>query len=273
MTTLRSWIASATKLTHSYARSWSVATAVLQQPTHKLWNTNITKFQLASLDRALHRYLNHEPLTRIAGMTEFYGYQFLISAYVLDPRPETEMLVEHAVQHAAQSTPTSILDLGTGSGCIICAILATLLARNLHLYALATDISPYALTIASQNARQLNLKCDFLLSDWCTNITQTFDIVVSNPPYISTKAILPQDVWAYDPPAALYAGQSGLDVHRAALPQLPRILNAHAVILWEIGCEQKETVLDCARSVFPDAKNLEVINDFNDLPRMLKIQL
>jgi len=266
---VRTWINTAVTKLGSHQLAWRLASTALDRPVHQLWVTTIADSDRAILDRCLVEYLAGKPLTRIRGYTEFYGYTFHTSPAVLDPRPETEMIVRHGIER----NPRSVLDLGTGSGCIVCSILATLANHKIRPQALATDISSDALRIATRNAQRLGVDCEFRPSDWCANITETFDLVVCNPPYISTHAPLPQDVWAYDPPISLYGGPSGTLAHAIALPQLPRILNPGGTVLWEIGYDQRDWILDLAHQTFPHARDIRVFDDFNQLPRMLHVQL
>jgi release factor glutamine methyltransferase len=266
---VRTWIHNAARITHSHQRAWQLASAALDRPIHALWTITPTKTERARLDHCLAEYIANKPLTRIREKTEFYGYTFRTSPAVLDPRPETEMIVQHAVE----CNPRSILDLGTGSGCILCSVMATLHAQGSHPRGLGTDISPDALEIAKHNAQQLGVTPEFRLSDWCARIDEKFDLVVSNPPYISTTAQLPTEVWAYDPPIALYGGVSGTHAHYIALPQLPPILNPNATVLWEIGHDQRDWILNFAHKVFIGAREIDVLDDYNQLPRMLRVRL
>ena len=280
MRLLREWVGEITRQVgtqNAYKHVWQVVRAVLKKPVHKLWNAQVDETQVKKLEKVVWRFIvQQEPLTRIAGVANFCGYDFEISREVLDPRPETEMIVEHAVKVIEEKVremkreEISILDMGTGSGCIVCSILAILSKKNIFPHALATDISPQALTIASKNAQNLQVKCNFQLSNWGSVINQTFDLITANPPYISSTASLPREVWAYDPPISLYAGPSGLEAHLTALPQLPRILNPKSTVLWEIGYNQTK-IAEYAQTIFPHAQ-IDILEDFNNLPRMLKIQ-
>jgi release factor glutamine methyltransferase len=241
---------------------WSVARAVLGGSVAELWNRKIDAKELELLSQGLVRYLSDEPLTRIRGWTEFCGLQFKVNKHVLDPRPETEMLVDYA----RTLKFNSVLDLGTGSGCIICSIL-----HNTAVCGVGVDISPNALDVARYNAQNLGVEANFLLSNWCSNVDGRFDLVVSNPPYIKRYDTLPKDVWAYDPQLALDGGVSGHDAHRAALSSVPGVLNSGGVVLWEVGYDQGDWIKKYAQQLFPGAR-IFVHNDYNDLPRMLVVK-
>jgi release factor glutamine methyltransferase len=241
---------------------WKIASAAIKQPVPIIWDQYVS---LSDLTFGLTRYLSGEPITRIQGAVTFCDFLFITSPAVLDPRPETEMIVEIAVK----LKPRSVLDLGTGSGCIICSISKLV---NLD-YALGIDISYDALEIAKINAARLNAKCEFRISDWCGQVHENFDLIVSNPPYVGSRELLPLDVWAYDPNLSLDGGIDGCDVHRAALPQAIGRLNPSGVILWEIGSDQSEWILEYAQNIAPNAKNIEILRDYNHLPRVLRIDL
>lgn len=256
----KDWVTKATRITGSALLAHKLATATLDIVSHTL--QELTPHQLRLLDLSLKRYLSCEPLTRIRGKTLFFGNWFDITPAVLDPRPETELLVMHAIAH----NPKRVLELGTGSGCVICSVLS----HTNPEYALATDISPDALYVAEQNARNLKVKCEFRLSDWCEKITETFDLVISNPPYVASTEKLPKSVWAYDPAIALYSGQNGCDAHTIALPQVRLVLEPGGTLLWEIGYDQGEWIRAYATTLFPDS-NVEILQDFNGLDRVLKV--
>ncbi len=196
----------------------------------------------ASIDRRF----RGEPVSRILGRREFYGRPFRIDAHTLDPRPDTETLVEAALQvidrEGWRERPLRLLDLGTGSGCI----LITLLAELPMAVGVGVDLSLPALALARDNARALGVarRASFVASDWLDAVSSSFDLVVANPPYIATADIggLAREVAAYDPLHALDGGPDGLDAYRRILPRLRQLLQKGAIVLFETGADQAEAV-------------------------------
>jgi release factor glutamine methyltransferase len=195
------------------------------------------------------RRLAGEPVSRILGRREFWGLSFHISPAVLDPRPETELLAETVRDHIeAQGrliAPLRILDLGTGSGCLLGALLSEL-PRS---HGIGIDRSEAALTVARDNLSRLGLRdrAAFLCGDWMSAIGGTaFDIIVSNPPYVAQSEIcqLETDVRAYDPLLALDGGEDGLDAYRTLLPQARAALRPGGILVCETGYRQGRAVLD-----------------------------
>jgi release factor glutamine methyltransferase len=196
----------------------------------------------ASIDRRL----RGEPVSRILGAREFYGRPFRIDADTLDPRPDTETLIEAALEvidrEGWRERPLRLLDLGTGSGCI----LITLLAELPNAIGVGVDVSLPALALARDNARALGLgrRASFVASDWLDAVSGNFDLVVANPPYIATADIdgLAREVAAHDPLPALDGGPDGLDAYRRILPRLRQLLQEGAIVLFETGADQTEAV-------------------------------
>jgi release factor glutamine methyltransferase len=196
----------------------------------------------ASIDRRL----RGEPVSRILGSREFYGRPFRIDANTLDPRPDTETLVEAALavidREGWRERPLRLLDIGTGSGCI----LITLLAELPMAVGVGVDVSLPALALARDNARALGVgpRASFVASDWLDAVSGNFDLVVANPPYIATADIggLGREVAAHDPLPALDGGHDGLDAYRRILPRLRQLLQKGAIVLFETGADQAEAV-------------------------------
>jgi release factor glutamine methyltransferase len=207
-----------------------------REPISEQWATE--------LERSALRRLAGEPVSRIVGEREFWGLRFGLNAATLDPRPETEMLVADAIAAAETKPSPRIVDLGTGSGAIAIAIADALPKARL----VATDISPEALSQAKANAERHRVadRIDFRLGSWWEAVphAELFDVIVSNPPYISTDAIgaLQPEVRLFDPKAALDGGFDGLDAYRAIASQSIRRLNPGGRILLEIGSNQGDTV-------------------------------
>ena len=192
--------------------------------------------------RLVSRRRQGEPVAYITGRKEFWSAVFEVDRRVLIPRPETEILVEECLKvlDAADSGDPRILDLGTGSG----AIGVTLAAERKNARVVATDISPEALAVARQNARRCKVetRMAFLAGNLFAPLSGKFDMIVSNPPYISEAehADLPADVKRYEPPLALKAGPDGMDFHREIISKSGGYLKAGGWLLLEIGAGQKE---------------------------------
>lgn len=192
----------------------------------------------------LARRAAREPVSRILGWREFYGRRFAVSPAVLDPRPDSETLIDAALELARQQPVQTIIDLGTGSG-----ILAlTLLAEWPHARAVATDKSSAALAIARSNAEALGVAARLNLqeADWWQGVEGQFDLIVSNPPYIVAGEItsLTADVRNHDPLSALDGGTDGLECYRQIAGGLTRHLRDQGLILVEVGAGQAEDVKD-----------------------------
>lgn len=184
------------------------------------------------------RRARREPLSHISGRRAFWEHEFHVSADVLDPRPETETLVEVALSEPFET----VLDLGTGSGCI----LLSLLAARIDAKGLGVDISHEALAIAMRNRSDLALDARAVLkqSDWFAEVDGTFDLIVSNPPYISADAFeaLQPEVRLYEPKHALTPGGDGLACYRVIAQQANRYLTANGRLIVEIGFDQTAAV-------------------------------
>jgi release factor glutamine methyltransferase len=200
------------------------------------------------LDGALARRLKREPVARITGMREFYGRRFALGPEALDPRPDTETLIEAALDVAVtknwQTKPLNLLDLGTGTGCI----LVTLLAELPHARGLGIDLSPDAVALAAVNARRHGVasRAHFMAANWLDATAGPFDLVLSNPPYIATGEIvsLADEVGAYDPRLALDGGADGLEAYRRIAARARHVLADDGRLLVEIGPSQGEAVTE-----------------------------
>jgi release factor glutamine methyltransferase len=199
------------------------------------------------LGEALQRRLAHEPLSRIRGERAFYGRTFKVTPAVLDPRPETETLVDIVLEWAdatgGRQRPLSLIDIGTGSGCI----LLTLLAELPRARGLGTDVSVEALAVARANAVLAGVagRARFMEARSLAGVTGTFDVLVSNPPYIPTKDIAGLDpgVRDFDPRPALDGGEDGLAVYREIAAGAGDLVPAGLMAV-EVGAGQAEDVAD-----------------------------
>ncbi len=199
----------------------------------------LTSDQAIRLEDFARRRLNGEPVARILGTREFWGLPLQLSAATLVPRPDTETVVELALE-MVRAAPASdrrlrIADIGTGSG----AILLALLSELPDAVGLGTDISVAALQTARTNANDLGLadRAAFVACDYAASLSGTFDLIVSNPPYIRSAEIagLATAVRDYDPLRALDGGSDGLDAYRALIPQAARLLAHHGALVVEVG--------------------------------------
>ncbi len=172
------------------------------------------------------------PLSHLVGGREFWGRRFRVTPDVLDPRPETEILIAAALEEPFES----VLDLGTGSGCI----LVSLLAERPGATGLGTDLSPAALEVARGNAAALGVAAEFAVSDWFAAVVGRFDLIVSNPPYIAADEMagLAPEVRDHEPHLALTPGGDGLDAYRDIAAGAPAHLAPKGRILVEIGPAQ-----------------------------------
>ncbi|MBB4185785.1 peptide chain release factor N(5)-glutamine methyltransferase [Sinorhizobium terangae] len=200
----------------------------------------------ARIRAAVARRAAREPVYRILGEREFYGLTFKLSKDTLEPRPDTETLVDCMIPHmrriAARKGSCRIVDLGTGTGAICLAILHQVLEAR----GLGTDISEDALATARDNAERNGLSARFqtLRSNWFDKVDGRFDVVVSNPPYIRSRIVdeLEPEVKLHDPAAALDGGDDGLNAYRAIALHADRHLETDGVIGLEIGFDQKQAV-------------------------------
>ncbi len=195
---------------------------------------------LARLDALAERRLAGEPVARLLGHKEFYGLDFTLNRATLVPRPETELLVDLALEALKPLPAPTFLDLGTGSGCIAIAILVNAPAAR----AVATELSAEALDMARANAARLGVldRLDLRQGNWCDPLRagETFDLSVAKPPYVETDIIdeLPAEVGDYDPVLALDGGDDGLAAYRSIAAAIAGRLQPGGTMLLEIGSEQ-----------------------------------
>jgi release factor glutamine methyltransferase len=202
-------------------------------------NRRLTAKESARLDQFAQRRLAGEPVARILGHKEFWGHSLQLSPATLVPRPDTEAVVELALEmlraNGTANRPLRVADLGTGSG----AILLALLSELPEAHGFGTDISAAALQTAAANAARAGLaaRATFIACDYAAGLSGLFDLIVSNPPYIRSADIggLAAEVRDYDPLAALDGGADGLDAYRALIPQAAGVLALGAVLVVEAG--------------------------------------
>lgn len=200
--------------------------------------------QGAAFDALVARRLTREPLSHILGRREFWSRDFKVTADTLAPRADSETVIEAVLGHIRnrQLRPQRILDLGTGTGCLLLALLTELPDA----FGIGIDRSEQAVRVARENARHLGLerRSAFAVSDWASALAAGFDVILSNPPYIPSATIdgLDPEVALYEPRAALDGGPDGLDAYRHLLPVMARLLAPNGVIALEIGGDQGNSV-------------------------------
>jgi len=194
-----------------------------------------------------------EPVAYILQTAWFYGREFIVSAAVLVPRPETEHLIDDALAHLgrARAKSPALLDIGLGSGAIACTLAAELPSARVT----GTEISPEALEIARENARRLGVasRCEFLLGDLATPARgRRFDAILANLPYVATAQIAPApDPVSFEPRRALDGGVDGLDPYRRLLPELPILLEPGGLVLLEAAPASMAALAALASDAFP----------------------
>jgi len=247
--------------------------AIILKPDYKL-----TESEKSALHKMEKRRLKYEPVSRILAEREFFGRRFLVTDDVLDPRADTEKLVECALaviesrQDADQ--PYDVLDLGTGTG----AIIISLLSEVDGIRGLGTDVSALALNVARKNSKQFGLtgRLDFQQTTWCQEITRKFEMIVSNPPYIVHSDIekLEPDVKNFDPLLALDGGEDGLRAYHEIARQCPVCLKHGGLILLEIGFNQANAVVEILRSAgFQDHQDFKTVQkDLGGNDRVVTMQ-
>lgn len=189
-----------------------------------------------ALDVVLVRREARQPVSQIVGWREFHGRRFRVTPDVLDPRPETEMLVEVALGEPF----ADVLDLGTGTGCI----LLTLMAERPGVRGTGTDLSAAALAVAGENAAEMGLSPELIVADWFDGVAGRWDLIVANPPYVTEAemaALAPELAW--EPAEALTPGGDGLEAYRRIASRAAGHLTAGGRIVLEIGPAQAEAVM------------------------------
>jgi release factor glutamine methyltransferase len=217
---------------------------MLSHPERVIEDLQVNRVRL-TLDRMVAR----EPLSRILGRREFWGLEFALSADTLDPRPETETIVEAVLRRFPdRHKPLRFLDLGTGTGCILLA----LLSEFPNALGFGVDLSWRAAATAQRNTGRLGFtgRAHFLVGDWGAAISGQFDAIIANPPYIPDPLLagLPREVALHDPRLALSGGKDGLQAYRSLAMDLRRLLGPRAFFFGEIGAGQRRAVAAIIRA-------------------------
>jgi release factor glutamine methyltransferase len=216
---------------------------------------------VALFESLVARRLAHEPLAYILGHKEFWSLDFAVGPGVLIPRPDSETLIEALCKTVPdKAAPLSILDLGTGSGCLLIAALS----EYPNAKGVGTDVSPATLAWARQNAKthKLDARATLVESDWLDETAPSFDVILCNPPYIATADIekLSPDVRLFEPRLALDGGPDGLDAYRTLAPRIGKSLAPSGRVFLEIAVGQEAAIRAILRSA-----NLTVLSVFADL--------
>ena len=221
-----------------------------------------------NLDEAIKRLENGEPVQYIIGDTYFYNSLIKVNKNVLIPRPETEELVEIVIKLITKylSTNINILDIGTGSGCISIALKKEFPSSNVT----ACDISEKALELACENAKINNTPINFIQSDIFSKITDKYNLIISNPPYIREDEEIMPIVKNNEPHLALYAKDNGLYFYKEILKNSSKYLTPKSIIAFEIGEEQGSDIINIAKQYYPTSKII-LEQDFHHLDRYLFI--
>ena len=253
------------------ARDARILTAyALQLPISELSlkiDEQVSKQIIYELEKLILRRIDREPISKILGRREFLGRSFFINENVLDPRADTETLIDFVIEKPVKS----VLELGTGSG----AIAVTLACEWKEVHVTAVDISEDALSLAKTNAEKFNVqnKVHFLKSDWFKAVRGPFDLIISNPPYIGwiEKDHLTAEVVKYDPEIALFAGRDGLDAYKTIIPNLAKFLNPDGIVVLETGVCQSNQVKNMLSEVgFVNAK---IAKDLSGKDRLVAAKL
>lgn len=237
---------------------------------------SLEEHQLKQFEALLRRREQRKPVAYLLGHKEFFGLEFQINPHVLIPRPETELLVETAIQWSIINDQLSIVnekftivDVGTGSGCIVVALAKHLPAASM----IAIDTSPEALSLARLNAERHGAQINFLSGDLLESVVEPVNLIVSNPPYVSRAelaAAMPE-VNVYEPRLALDGGEDGLEVVRRLLAQAGGKLKPGGALLVEIGSTQGPAVRHLAQLHFSGAI-IQIKKDLAGLDRLLVVE-
>ena len=225
---------------------------------------DITQDAQKEYEIAVQKRAEHIPLQYIIGEQEFMGLRFKVNSNVLIPRQDTETLVEQVLKIVKPGM--KVLDLCTGSGCVLISVL-----RNApELTGMGSDISKTALLVAKENAKLHEVDAEWVRSDLFDNITETFDVIMANPPYIPTGEILSlmPEVRDFEPENALDGGADGLDFYRKIAGQVKDYLNPGGYVYMEIGYDQGEAVSELMRNA--GFTEVEVIKDLARNDRVVK---
>jgi release factor glutamine methyltransferase len=223
-----------------------------------------------ALKKSLERRLSGEPTAYIIGIREFYGLNFIVDRRVLIPRPESELLVEKAIELAGKRKIATIADIGTGSGAIAVSLAVNLPGVTIY----AIDISAPALEVAAKNCQTHKVadKVVLLQGDMLEPLPGPVDMIIANLPYVKASDLTALRTLDFEPPLALNGGVDGLDIIRVFCNQAGEKLNPDGCLLMEIGQGQAERVTALLRKAFPSAL-IEIKRDLAGIARMVSLWL
>lgn len=219
--------------------------------------------QLRQYQSWIARRAQHEPIQYILGEQEFYGLAFHVTPDVLIPRPETEHLVEAALERTPRASTVRICDVGTGSGAIAVALAHTLPLSEVT----ALDVSAAALAVAQDNATRhgVTARMRFLQSDLLAAVRgESYDVIVSNPPYVAESEVLEPQVRDYEPHSALFSGPTGLEIYQRLIPEACQALLPGGWLLLEIGHGQQQSLA----VLLAEWTDLQFVHDLQGIPRV-----
>jgi release factor glutamine methyltransferase len=230
--------------------------------------------EIEAIDALVKRRESREPVSHIMGTRGFWKHEFIVTKDVLTPRPDSETMIEGLLKLRPEKNASfTLLDLGTGSGCLLLSSLAEY--PNAH--GIGVDKSEAALTVARANAERLKLssRASFIQSDWCQSLDKNLraDVVLMNPPYIPTQdiSVLEKEVRDHEPHLALDGGDDGLDDYRKIFSQLSLYLSNHPLILIEVGVNQANDVAEIGRT--NGMKLNSILPDLADIDRIVVLEL
>lgn len=238
-----------------------------------LLNKQLTIEQIKKVQKIIdERVKTNKPLQQILGTAFFYGRRFFVNEYTLIPRPETELLVQEVINITKELGSPKIIDIGTGTGCIG----LTLMLENPKINANLSDIQQEAIETAKKNALYHNILSGvkFIKSDLFENITDKYDVIVSNPPYIplKDKNTLQIEVREYDSPVALFTkDDEGIEFYEKIIRQAQFYLNKQGFIAFELGINQADTVKKLLKK--NNFYNIKIIKDFNSVERVITAKI
>ena len=231
-------------------------------------NDSVEEDKCELFKREINALKDGKPLQYVIGNVNFYGNKFIVNKNVLIPRFETEELVENTIRYAKEifNGKAKILDIGCGSGVIGLTLKQKLPESTVDLI----DISKEALEVAKENAKNLNLDVNFIESDLFENVTNKYDIIISNPPYIRENEEIEEIVKNNEPSIALYGGKDGLDCYRRILKDINKYINNPCLIAFEIGYLQKDSIISIVEQNI-DNIVVETKKDLSEKDRMIFI--
>lgn len=227
----------------------------------------LEKYYKGNITDGIKRLENGEPVQYIVGDVDFYGYNFIVNKNVLIPRFETEELVNRTINyiHKYFDNNLDIIDLGTGSGCI-----AITLNKELGCNVDAVDISPLALEVAKENSSRNGANVNFIEGNMLDNIFKKYDVIISNPPYISYDEEIEEVVRNNEPHLALYAENNGLYFYEKIISNAVHCVKDKSLLAFEIGYAQGNKIMDIAKEYFPQG-NIWVEKDLQEKDRFVFI--